>query len=175
MAWALRVSIKGFHHPLLRVGWSQRQDRVAEGQHLRLDTEVIALALDRPSGAKHLHLCLFGQGFCWGQRGCCVWQQCYVHRGAGVVTKPGGGRGPSGTEGTVLSLPQLLLCPWQTSSLDTSLGASQGQFPWGWDPLPSGNAGLLGFLALLPKCGWQITNPSPRDERVGLKGKEPGA
>lgn len=75
------------------------------------------------------------------------------------------GGGPSGTEGITLSLPQVLPCPWQTSSLDTSLGASQAQFLWGWNPPPLGNAGLFGFSALLlPKCRWQITNASPRDE-----------
>jgi len=82
------------------------------------------------------------------------------------------GRGDTIQRGTQrgqgLSLPLLLPRPWQTSSLDTSPGASQGQLPGGWDPPSSGNAGLLGFSALLPpKCRWQITNASPRDEQEG--------
>lgn len=132
---------------------------MAEGQHLCLDTGVIALALDWPSGVKHLHLSLPRQRFCWGQHNSCAGPQRYVHRGVGfgvfhwlAEVTPSGGR-PSRTEATTLSLPWLLLYPWKTASLDTSLGASQGQMPWGWAPPPLGNVSLLGFSALLlPKC-----------------------
>lgn len=49
---------------------------MAEGEHLRLDSEVTALALGCPSAAKHLRLCLIRQGFCWGSH---AWQEHHPH------------------------------------------------------------------------------------------------